>query len=288
MVGVAFDGVNVTTWERARGEGWTAIATEPPTARDRGVSLVFDSWRGVVTMFGGRRGDATWFNDTWTWDGATWTNVVTPIRPPRREDHMTTFDDHRGELVVFGGWSAAGSELDDTWLFDGTAWRSVPLATHPTGRIQGAFAYDAQAGSSLLVGGFRAAFNAYATDAWRWDGEAWSPADLDEAPALRRGGSLVYDPLRRRSTLFCGTAFASFEDTWHFASGDGQPEETCLADADADLDGHAGCDDPDCWPLCTPTCPPGAPCVDPVRFCGDGACGGAESCAVCVDDCGPC
>jgi len=38
------------------------------------------------------------------------------------------------------------------------------------------------------------------------------------------------------------------------------PDETCVAGVDADGDGLAGCDDPDCWWACHPACPYRATC----------------------------
>jgi cysteine-rich repeat protein len=53
----------------------------------------------------------------------------------------------------------------------------------------------------------------------------------------------------------------SVEQNWielQFASG--APDETCVPGVDADGDGLAGCDDPDCWQSCHPQCPYDAVC----------------------------
>jgi hypothetical protein len=38
------------------------------------------------------------------------------------------------------------------------------------------------------------------------------------------------------------------------------PFESCAPGGDADGDGLAACDDPDCWPTCAAMCPPLASC----------------------------
>ena len=67
----------------------------------------------------------------------------------------------------------------------------------------------------------------------------------------------------------------------------GSRYELCAGGVDFDLDGLAGCDDPDCWALCTPGCPPGATCDPAFAHCGDGVCNAnLESSPLCPADCG--
>ena len=65
--------------------------------------------------------------------------------------------------------------------------------------------------------------------------------------------------------------------------------EACTsAQVDYDNDGQAGCADDECWAVCDPLHPPGTTRPAGAPFCGDGACGAAEDCAICPADCGAC
>jgi hypothetical protein len=63
---------------------------------------------------------------------------------------------------------------------------------------------------------------------------------------------------------------------------DAAPEHCGAADGDSDT--LAGCADLDCWPYCTPLCPPGTSCTDE-PFCGDTVCNGIEDTWTCLGDC---
>ena len=69
------------------------------------------------------------------------------------------------------------------------------------------------------------------------------------------------------------------------SAGPGEDSGSCTARTDGDGDGFMGCNDPDCWGRCTPTCPPATSCVAGPR-CGDGLCDVVyEDTLICGVDC---
>jgi hypothetical protein len=63
-------------------------------------------------LFGGRSG-ATYFNETWAWNGSTWTQINAP-GPAGRARLGFAYDGSDGYFVLFGGGSAGGF-VGDTW-----------------------------------------------------------------------------------------------------------------------------------------------------------------------------
>jgi hypothetical protein len=99
---------------------------------------------------------------------------------------------------------------------------------------------------------------------------------------------MAYDAARGRVILFGGWDGSLLGDTWltQYRSRT-SPDESCRFGRDTDGDGLIGCDDPDCWAYCTPSCPPGAPCDPTAPHCGDGVCNQhLETYRLCPQDCG--
>jgi hypothetical protein len=101
----------------------------------------------------------------------------------------------------------------------------------------------------------------------------------------------VTDSVRARTERFGGFHVGGNPNTDpHMAyEARGIPREACTTGLDGDGDGHRGCDDPDCWAVCTPLCPPYLPaCPADAPRCGDGTCDPLEACTSCALDCGAC
>jgi hypothetical protein len=96
-------------------------------------SMVYDSTRGRVVLFGGRQEPgtpetyATYLNDTWFWKNDEWTRIETPDAPSPRHYAGMAYDPERDRIVLFGGnvATADGKNVEavfDTWEFDGSNW----------------------------------------------------------------------------------------------------------------------------------------------------------------------
>ena len=104
------------------GATWTqrTPAIVPP-ARTR-AGMCYDERRGVIVLFGGMRDGtfipATYFGDTWEFDGTTWTQV-TPVGPtPSPRISELAYDSVRGKVVMFGGYGDTAPNLhSDTWEY---------------------------------------------------------------------------------------------------------------------------------------------------------------------------
>ncbi|MFO1077531.1 MAG: kelch repeat-containing protein [Planctomycetota bacterium] len=193
---------------------WTQLAVAGPGARDR-QAMVYDALRDRTVLFGGGAAagaSASYFADTWEWDGAAWTPVAT-AGPSARWAHGMTADGQRGRIVLFGGYD--GAPLGDTWEYDGAAWTQV-ATTGPAPRLSMAMAYDTGRGRTVLVGGSAAIAQTYFGDTWEWDGGQWSQLAV-AGPSPRYGAAMAHDGQRGRTVLFGGLAAGTYlGDTWQW------------------------------------------------------------------------
>ena len=102
------------TWEW-NGSIWTLRASSGPLGRVA-HAMVYDSFRGVVVMFGGKEDllGAQVLGDTWQWGGSAWWPVAF-AGPPQRAYHAMAFDSARRTTVMCGGVGQSISQFGDTW-----------------------------------------------------------------------------------------------------------------------------------------------------------------------------
>jgi hypothetical protein len=169
------------------GTSWTLLATDGPPGRDD-EQLVFDTRRGRLVLYGGRRvgatrRDMTLLTDTWEWDGTAWHLIDSVGAPPRVHGGMA-YDAGRGVTVLFGGGGDGDSVRADTWEWSGAGWQR--RADGPPNRWVNGLVYDPKHGGILLHSAPRDSYDQqkdYArSDLWRWDGSVW--ARRDSAPPL--------------------------------------------------------------------------------------------------------
>ncbi|WP_438031795.1 Kelch repeat-containing protein [Sorangium sp. So ce204] len=272
------------------GTDWTRLtpASSPPVRF--GHAMAYDAARRRIVLFGGEFADQA-RGDTWEWDGTDWIAVALSGRsPPPRYDHAMAYDPERGGVVLFGGRS--DSALSDTWRWDGSRWTELTSSgTTPSPRYGHSMVYNPARRRIVLLGGFDGIYRA---DTWEWDGALWSEVTPATSPAPRAFASMAYDAVRNRVVLFGGGEDfpSATADTWQFSYHRGdQVYETCLHGFDNDGDGLIGCNDPDCWRYCAPSCPPtsAGDCDDSLPRCGDDVCDAQlETCVLCPQDCGVC
>lgn len=155
---VVFGGIRIgvtddsdETWEWGTTSGFVnRKPTVSPTAR-HAHSVVYDSARSRVVVFGGAHGAP--LNDTWEWDGTRWEQRMPPISPPARKGACAAYDSVRKVTVVFGGRPTGDNTkaLADTWEWDGSAWRAG--ATGPSARSSCAMAFDSARNQVVMFGG---------------------------------------------------------------------------------------------------------------------------------------
>lgn len=296
---------------------WTArpIAGPPPRM---GAGMVYDAARDVIVLFGGA-GEGGNFDpdvplaDTWIFDGAAWAEVPGGA-PPARRWPLLAYDEARGVTVLHGGESgtlASPTLLTDTWEFDGATW-TPRLVASPPARRRGAMAYDPLLGGVSLYGGRETVFDAASHGHWLFDGDAWTEVVYEQGqPPDIYGHTMAFDAARRRMVVVGGISqVGALELRFDAPASEAEaPTESCVDSGDVDGDGLAGCDDPDCWGRCAPSCAPATSCATPgcgdgecnltlemgdlcavdCDVCGDGVCApGFETAASCATDCAPC
>jgi cysteine-rich repeat protein len=258
------------------GIAWTqASPAMSPSAR--ASAMAYDSVGRRVILFGGFDSPSHDLTGTWQWNG-TWSITTTVTSPPATDMQVLVDDPPRGQVV------GSSSQPPMTWVFDGTDWSSQPPNVDVNHRSYAAATHDRATGRIVLFGGFG---GFPLNDTWEWNGTSWTSIAVATLPPARMSSALAYDALHHRAILFGGQVSSVFlGDTWSFRyERDGEPDETCIAGEDADGDGLSGCDDPDCWGYCKPSCPPGAPCDPAAPHCGDGVCNHDLEPRVCPSDC---
>ncbi|MBX3460150.1 MAG: choice-of-anchor D domain-containing protein [Planctomycetes bacterium] len=201
---------------------WTALAGAGPAARDL-HSMVYDSLRNRLIVFGGRAPGIV--ADVWAYDitGATWTQVMPAAGPApvARYGHGASYDAVNDRMVIFAGRSSSAF-LNDVWtlsLNPGTeAWtnRSALFAPIPSGRQGFSHAADANGTRIWLHGGDANGANA---ELWELNvGGAfttWTPMPvMGSAPQARYYGAACNDG----ADLYVGFGFMDnrgASDMWH-------------------------------------------------------------------------
>jgi hypothetical protein len=185
------------------GNQWTEPAVALPTAPSRrtSASMVFNSGRGRIVLWGGRYYSSS-LNETWEWDGNGWL-LASTLGPAGAG--ASTYDSGRGRTIAYTG---------TTWEWDGQAWEER-ATDGPSQRQGAAMAYDPERARTVLFGGFGSAM---CSDTWEWDGTSWAQVATSGPPA-RYLHAMAYHPGRHRVMLFGGSAGSYFGDLWEW---DGQ------------------------------------------------------------------
>ncbi len=128
-----FDGVSnmnmQDTWEfDPVTYDWTQVITANSPPRRQWASMVYDSVRNEVVLFGGYDGYPPSSNgllgDTWTYDGTNWTQKFPAHSPRPHYGSAIAFDSTRGVVRLLGGQVADSTTylLAEEWEWDGTDW----------------------------------------------------------------------------------------------------------------------------------------------------------------------
>ena len=208
------------TWEWD-GTSWVECnpASQPTGRREH--TMVYDSVRGVIALFGGFDINGTILDDTWEYDGMNWVQRSPASWPPARAGHAMAYDIARSIVVLFGGYYISGGnaiQRSDTWEWDGTSWVERNPISHPTARKDHSMTYDSLRGITVLFGGL--AGSTYRGDTWEWDGTNWVERSLGSNPSPRGNFSMTYNNARGLVVLFGGVnSSVLLDDTWEWDGG---------------------------------------------------------------------
>lgn len=211
----------VFSWDR---QTWTLLQPGGgmPAARF-GHSLVFDSVRRRVVLFGGQAAGA-FFSDVWAYDVTvnSWRQLgIGSAGPLNRYGHGAIYETARDRLVITHGFTTSG-RFDDTWAFDFTTntWTELtPSGTRPLKRCLLHSAYDATHSQMYLYGGCASGFGPCPLgDLWTFDlnSNSWTERTPQVSPEAREHYGLAFDATRAKLEMFGGFGTGLLGDTWDF------------------------------------------------------------------------
>jgi cysteine-rich repeat protein len=282
---------------------WTQLAPAMKPPRRHGHAMAYLPGSDHIVMFGGTP-DATndQFDDTWIWNGAEWTEHTGSPRPPSRSQPAMVTDPIRRTVLMTGGFNGRVGEparvFNDLWEWNGSEWLEHVVSIRPPARVAGTLAWDAGRRRVVLFGGAAsgaATLTPTATFADTWELDwvdditpRWTPLAVS-GPSARTDHAMTSAIDGAGVTIFGGrTAMGSLADVFTLRWSDTTAREAC-GPIDSDGDGRIGCEDSDCWYICTPACVPGETCLSIAAGCGvEASCTGFETCATCPADCGAC
>lgn len=139
------------------GAAWSLAAASTPVGRRSQVGFAFDPASQRLVLAGGHSDTPAraFFDDTWTFDGATWIQSSGARFGPGRSSHAMAYIASVGRVVLFGGYSGSGSGIryGDTWELTPSGWQRVSSSSSPSARSACSLASNTRTGSAMLFGG---------------------------------------------------------------------------------------------------------------------------------------
>lgn len=177
-------------------------------------SMVFDSMRKVMVLFGGVAADGAgnfaYNGETWEYDGTSWT-LRSVQGPSPRAYFAFAFDSARGVAVLHGG--NGGAPNGETWEYDGNSWR-LRTSTGPAPRFVHAMAFDSARNVCVMHGGVTAPGD-FNNETWEYDGVAgtWSNHTTGFGQTSF-GHTLTFDPTLNVTIRWGGDPYYGLH-TWN-------------------------------------------------------------------------
>jgi hypothetical protein len=184
------------TW--AFTDTWRRLPTTNAPSGRSDAAIAYDSTRGRLILFGGRRGTTT-LGDTWAFDGATWTQLAPTTAPGPRQAAIAVYDSVRDRVVLFSGQPGPGVPAGELWEFDGSNWSLRPQSGAVPSFFSGAV-FDRVRGVTLAYGGGLTA----------WDGTTWTTRSTAGLPSPLPSGPIVYDDDAERVLLVTPMSGSTF------------------------------------------------------------------------------
>jgi hypothetical protein len=195
-----------------------ALAQNPATPSARsGYSLVYDTNRGVVVLFGGQDSANKRLDDTWEWSEGVWTRIKVP-GPAARMNAAMAYDPAKKLAFLFGGRSETGTE-NDLWAFDGKAWATVKTAVSPPpARQLGTMVFDKGQSAIVLFGGMDVNKKTLG-DTWILQDGEWKALNA-AGPSPRASHAMAYDEGLRAVIIYGGYIDgAASRESWAYKDG---------------------------------------------------------------------
>jgi len=177
-------------------------------------SMVYDSARGQIILFGGRGRDGL-LNDTWSFDVKLkkWTELNPSNPPSPRFGHAMVYDSSRDRIIMFGG---ANNDrcLDDTWSYDPitNSWTELNPSNPPPRPLVFGMVYDPNHDQVVLftedkIWSYHPATN------------SWTSLNPSSSPPARIHPGIALDSARSLVILFGGSELYGnhcLNDTWAY------------------------------------------------------------------------
>lgn len=226
---VAYDGGTATT--TLLGDTSTPLAVAPPPPAFYPGAMAYDYLNHQVVA-----------TTTTTWalgsDAAAWASVTNDALFPTN----MAYDAGNRRVVGYGDTGALADLIDGHWVFTLSPGYNYQLMATPSRRSIITVPGNSPPGQPPRL-------------IWERRGDVWS--SLGPVPIYANIGGAVELP-RGRAVFAAMAGQGNFLLVRQLTSS--LPDETCVPGEDADGDGLAGCDDPDCWWKCHPLCPYQATC----------------------------
>jgi hypothetical protein len=204
---------------------WTNMTPSVSPPARGGHSMAYDSARGEVLLFSGRKYSYYYFNDTWAYNLTTnkWINENPTTTPPGRCHHAMVYDSSHDDIIMFGGFTGPGLILFcDTWTYSHSAnnWMNMTPSIEPSARYGHGMVYDPAHGIVMLFGG-ETGYGDGLGDTYTYDPimNNWT-LNPPTAPVARGYPALAYDSAHGEVVLFGGSYYEAsynyFYDTWTY------------------------------------------------------------------------
>jgi hypothetical protein len=167
------------------GTTWTELSpsTSPPARY--AAQMAYDPATEQVVLFGGVTDfpEASFFDDTWTFNGTTWQEQSPVTSPSAGATGSMVYDSALGEVVFFGGTTPNG-DVASAWAYNGSTWIEQSPGASPPARDGASMDYDPANNGLVLFGGQPSTSSSSTFD------DTWA---FHSVTALTQTSNTVYD-----------------------------------------------------------------------------------------------
>ena len=183
--------------------------TTKPSAR-MGHSMVYDSTRDQVILFGGYIGGEQDSDETWIYkyNNNSWKKMDPLIKPSKREDYSMVYDSTHDHIILFGGlsYSPSSSNMNfETWIYtyNNNSWKNMDPLIKPSARSGHSMVYDSTHDQVILFGGWYSQ-NSDATWIYNFTDNIWINMQPTIQPWASGGHSMIYNSNNDNVILYGG------------------------------------------------------------------------------------